>query len=52
MFFNCKQYRDKVILGDLKNAFKKNNKTDNNKNELQNSCHRFEARVNTMKEKF
>ena len=47
MFFNYKQYRDKVILGDLKNAFK-----NNNKNELQNSCHRFEARVNTMKEKF
>ena len=26
--------------------------TDNNKNELQSSCHRFETRVNTVKEKF
>ena len=46
--------RDKVILGDFKNAFKNkiiiNN--NNNNNELQSSCHCFETRVNTVKEKF
>ena len=46
--------RDKVILGDFKNALKnkiiKNN--NNNNNELQSSCHCFETRVNTVKEKF
>ena len=36
--------RDKVILGDFKNALKNNN---NNNNELQSSCHCFETRVNT-----
>ena len=42
--------RDKVILGDFKNALKnkiiKNN--NNNNNELQSSCHCFETRVNTV----
>ena len=50
-----KQYQDKVILSDLKNALKtksKNNNNNNNKSELQSSCHRFWTRVNTVKETF
>ena len=40
-----------VILGDLINALKTNlkNKNNDNKNELQSSCHRFETRVSTVK---
>ena len=41
--------RDKVILGDFKNALKnKIIKNNNNNNELQSSCHCFETRVNTV----
>ena len=44
-------------MGDLKNALKNKLKkkqqkknTDNNKNELQRSCHRFEARKKSFEE--